>query len=365
MGTTPIARRLSLRLGVLDLPDRERKIHTEPVPTLGGLAIFLGVLVGVVVGARGAEARAALGMGLRPPFLGELSGTLLAALFLLGAGVLDDARGLRPGTKLLAQLLAAGVLVLSGVEMLYFWLPGLGVISLSQDLGVILTTLWVVVLVNAMNLSDGLDGLAAGLAAMAGLAFFAYQALTGTGREISSLLSLAVAGAALGFLPYNFHPASIFMGDSGSMVLGLILAAASVLGVGRSTVLPRPTAFATLLFPLVVPLALLAIPVADTFLAVVRRLARGLPIAHADKEHIHHRLLALGHTQKRAVVLLYGATAVVAGAALAGSAAGLGAAVGVLVVGGGLLVVGWGGKGGGSGSGREEEDLFDTPRGVG
>jgi UDP-GlcNAc:undecaprenyl-phosphate/decaprenyl-phosphate GlcNAc-1-phosphate transferase len=242
----------------------------------------------------------------------------LAGTVILALGIYDDTRGLAAPAKIAGQVLAGGVLILSGVQLVYFWFPGLGVLSLSPDLAVPLTLLWVLAMVNAVNLIDGLDGLAGGVVAIAAGAFFVYAIRSPdfVSPSPAALLSVVAVGATIGFLPYNFNPARIFMGDSGSMLLGLVLAAATISGVGRTTVPANPD-FAAFAIPVVIPLLVLAVPFTDVLLAVIRRLRRGRPIFRPDKEHIHHRLLQIGHSHRSAVLLMYLWSALVAGSTLA------------------------------------------------
>ncbi len=309
---TPVVRRLSVRLGWIDHPS-DRKVHPRPTPTAGGIAIFLGIAAG-------------LGLSRVIPFLAGLHETtsdpttaLVAGFAILVVGLIDDARGLSALGKLAGQVLAAGLLVLLGVQLLYFYFPGQGILFLSADLAVPLTVLWVLAMINAVNLIDGLDGLAAGMVAIGAIAFFAYLYRSGGGTDPSTaaLLSAVVAGAAIGFLPWNFHPARVFMGDSGAMLLGLMMAVASISGVGRNTYAPSGGDFAAIAIPVVVPLLVLAVPFLDVLLAIVRRMRRGLGIMHADKQHIHHRLLDIGHSHRQAVFLMYLWSALISGCALA------------------------------------------------
>ncbi|HEX9716475.1 MAG TPA: MraY family glycosyltransferase [Actinomycetota bacterium] len=310
---TPAVRLLSLRLGWIDHPS-DRKVHPRPTPSAGGLAIFLGIAVG-------------LGVSRLFPFLSRLFETtsdpdaaLLAGLVILVLGVMDDTRGVSALGKLAGQVLAAGMLVLFGVQLLYFYFPGQGILVLSADLAVPLTVLWVVAMVNAVNLIDGLDGLAAGMVAIGAIAFFAYMYRApggGADPSTAALLSAVVAGSALGFLPWNFHPAKIFMGDSGAMLLGLMMGVATISGVGRSATGPSGGDFAAVAIPIAVPLLVLAVPFLDVLLAIVRRMRKGLGITHADKQHIHHRLLDIGHSHREAVLLMYLWSALISVCALA------------------------------------------------
>lgn len=310
---TPLVRRLAVRFAFIDRPS-DRKVHPKPTPTLGGLALWFAVLIGLFV-AYTLPAFQSLFEGSSEPVGVAVAGTVIVAL-----GGYDDVRGLSVPAKVAGQVLAAGILLLYGVQLLYFWFPGLGILSLSADLALPLTLLWVLAMVNAVNLIDGLDGLAAGVVAIAAAAFFIYAQEAGqpiwNGPSPASLLSVVVAGAAVGFLPHNLHPARIFMGDSGSMLLGLVLAAATISGVGR-TVEPTDSELAALAIPVAIPLLVLAVPFTDVAFAIVRRVRRGRPVTRPDKEHIHHQLLEIGHSHRTTVLLMYLWSALLAGSALA------------------------------------------------
>ena len=310
---TPAVRWLARRFGAIDRPS-DRKVHPKPTPTLGGVAIWLAVLAGLWAAWLTPTFRNLFAQSSEP------LGVVIAGTWIVILGAYDDLRGMAAPAKVAGQVLGGGILLLFGVQLLYFWFPGLGVLSLSPDLAVALTLLWVLAMVNAVNLIDGLDGLAAGVTAIAAAAFFVYAFQSGgpfgEGTSIASLLSVIVVGATLGFLPHNFNPARIFMGDSGSMLLGLVLAAATVSGVGR-TVEPTDTEVAALAIPVIIPLLVLAVPFTDVVLAVIRRLRRGRAVFRPDKEHIHHRLLEIGHSHRTAVLLMYLWSALIAGGALA------------------------------------------------
>ena len=284
---TPVVRALARRAGAMDVPGR-RKIHPHPVPSLGGIAILVAFVASVL-----------LGIWLHPE-LGELltsklTGVFLGCLILMGVGIYDDIKGVRPIIKLAGQIAAATVLLVYGFNIDKFTSPlsETGSIAVPAAVGVILTLLWVVGLTNSINLIDGLDGLAAGIVFIASLTMMSVAVYRGD-YEIA-LLSVAIAGAVLGFLKYNSSPASIFMGDTGAMCLGFIFAAMSLLGTSKSTVAVA----------LLVPIASMAVPLMDTALAFFRRLIRGTHPFEGDREHLHHRLLALGLSQRQAVRLIY------------------------------------------------------------
>ena len=313
----PLSRALALRVGALTVP-RERDVHTVPVPRLGGLALYAGFAVSLLVAQRLPALRRAFEES-------DVRAVLVAGAVVVVVGALDDRWDLSAVTKLAGQVAAAGLLALLGLQLLWVAAPGLGTVVLSPDLAVPLTVLLVLVTVNALNMVDGLDGLAAGVTAIAASAFFVYAYDLSVVRELDvasapTLLCAALAGTCLGFLPHNVSPARVFMGDSGAMLLGLVLASASVSLTGRVD----PSALSTgdvvpFLLPVLLPVAVLAVPLVDLLLAVVRRTRAGRNPLAADREHLHHRLLGLGHTHMRAVLLLWLWTAVLAfgGVALA------------------------------------------------
>ena len=310
---TPLVRWVSVRVGAIDRPS-DRKVHPKPTPTGGGLGILIGVLFGLAIAYLIPEFRRLYRQTL------ELQGTIFAALVITAVGLLDDRRGLSAPAKAAGQILAAGLLILNGVELLFFWFPSQGVISMGPDLAVPLTIAWVLIMVNAVNLIDGLDGLAAGIVIIAAGAFFVWvyhsPSLFPEASQAAALLCAVAAGAALGFLPYNFYPARIFMGDSGAMLLGLLLAAATVSGVGR-TLRPHGGDVAAFAIPVLIPVFVLAVPLIDVAMAVIRRLRRGRPVFAPDKEHIHHQLREIGHTHRRAVLTMYFWAILLAGSGLA------------------------------------------------
>jgi UDP-GlcNAc:undecaprenyl-phosphate/decaprenyl-phosphate GlcNAc-1-phosphate transferase len=314
---TPLVRRLAVRVRAIYQPN-DRTVHAVPTPTMGGTGLYLGLLVGLGV-SRELPFFDAMNQGSAEPL-----GALLACSAILALGIVDDLRGIRALTKLTGQIFCAGILVLAGVQLQYFVMPGSGggpysIVTLGADLAVPFTVLWVVVIVNAVNLVDGLDGLAAGMVAIASGTFFVYMvssdSLFGT-ASAAALLSCITAGICVGFLPWNFHPAKIFMGDSGAMLLGMLVAIATISGVGRNPFPPSGGDLAVIAIPLLVPLLVLAVPFLDVLLAIARRARRNVGLGQADKEHIHHRLMDIGHSHRQAVLLMYLWSALIAGSAL-------------------------------------------------
>src|SRR5947208_3601334 len=285
---TPAVGGMARLLGVVDAPGG-RRINRSPVPRLGGVALFLGIFV---------PALAFL------PFGRDTRGLLLGAAVAVTVGAIDDFRGLRWWEKLGGQILAASVPVWFGIWVDRFTFPFVGVHSLPASVGVPLTIVWIVAIMNMVNFLDGLDGLAAGVAAIAGVTF-AVIALS-LAKPDAAILSAIVFGACIGFLRHNFYPARIFMGDSGALLLGFILAAVAVQG------LLKTAATVALFFPLLV----LAVPIVDTTFVVARRLKHGEKVFVADQAHIHYRFLRRGFSQVRATVYIWAWCAVLAAAAL-------------------------------------------------
>jgi UDP-GlcNAc:undecaprenyl-phosphate GlcNAc-1-phosphate transferase len=249
----------------------------------------------------------------------EPVGLLVGATAIVVLGVLDDLLALSAALKLAGQIVAATLVSALGIQLQFFWLPSIGVVALSNDLGLVLTVLFLVAFVNLINLVDGLDGLATGVAGIGAAAFLLY-ALRGGGAATTlvssaTLLATITIGVSVGFLVHNWYPARIFMGDTGSMLLGLLLGAAGVAHVGRSSS-PATTELLGSV-PLVVPLIVLAVPLVDTVLTIIRRVRRDQPITRADLGHLHHALVAAGHPHRRAVLVLYG-WSVAAGLAVVG-----------------------------------------------
>ena len=321
---TPVARRFAIRFGAMAEP-RDRDVHAIPTPRLGGVAMYAGVCAAFLV----ASALPALSKVFR---FSDVQAVVVAGGLIVLLGAVDDRWGIDALTKLAGQVVACGVMVLNGLQVLTLTLPGVGAVSLGPE-SVLLTVGLALLTVNAINFVDGLDGLAAGVGAIAALAFFAFSYSLSSGvvtdgvqqERISSptLIAVVLAGACLGFLPHNFNPARIFMGDSGSMLIGLMLAAAvtSLTGQFSYANLPASASLPALL-PLLLPFAVLAVPFVDLLLAVVRRTRAGRSPFAPDKAHLHHRLLEIGHSHTRAVLIMYFWTALIGFGAVAVSVSG-------------------------------------------
>lgn len=287
---TPVAMRAAWRLGVVDRPGG-RRIHDRPIPLLGGVAILAGIVVAVLPN-----------LDVDRRYASILIGAGLICLL----GVVDDRFGIPPLPKLLGQIACAAIPVATGMTIDSITIPFIEPSTVSFGvLAYPLTMIFIVAVANVVNLADGMDGLAAGVCGISALTF-AILALS-LGRISAGVMAAAVAGACLGFLPWNFNPAKVFMGDSGALVLGFLLACVSIQGVMKTA------AALSLVFPLVV----LLVPILDTSFVILKRLKSGQSIASADKNHFHHRLLRVGYTQRQAVGLLYAWSGVLAAFALA------------------------------------------------
>jgi UDP-GlcNAc:undecaprenyl-phosphate GlcNAc-1-phosphate transferase len=305
-----LVRRLSFRVGAVVRPD-ERRVHERPTPTLGGVSMLLGVLVGMGV-AWAMGSFDAVFEGSTEPL-----GLVIAAVLIAAVGVIDDLRDVSAPAKLAGMVVAASVLVISGISILVFRVPFAGTFILSTDWSYLLSVLWVIGMANAINLIDGLDGLAGGIVAIAAGTFFLYaHKLGGEGLlafgNIGPLIAIIVLGACIGFLPHNIHPARIFMGDGGALLLGLLMAASTMVVGGRTD---RSFSGNSFFFfaPLFIPLVILGVPVVDTLFAIIRRARRRSGISTADKGHLHHRLMDLGHGHRRSVFILWTWTALLSG----------------------------------------------------
>ena len=315
-------RRLAVQIGYLAQPD-DRKIHKAVTAEAGGVAMFVAMLV--------AWAVAASVPALGPLFHGssEPLGLILGAAAIVIVGIIDDVRDMSAPAKVAGQVLAASILCFLGVTWYQFKIPLAGVVQLSPEWTPLLTALWVIAITNAVNLIDGLDGLAAGVVAIASGALAVYglhlQYLGSLPADnIGPLVAVVTCGIALGFLPHNFHPARIFMGDAGAMLLGLLMAASTMLIGGRwADAVTAPGGSAALsassgqtyffFAPLFIPFFILGVPMVDMAFAFVRRTANRTGFSTPDKNHLHHRLLRLGHGHRRSVLILWAWTALLSG----------------------------------------------------
>ncbi|MFD3559377.1 MraY family glycosyltransferase [Streptomyces sp. NPDC058686] len=293
---------------------RARDVHREPTPRLGGIAMFFGLCAGLLVADHLTNLSPVFEMSNEPRAL--LSGAALIWLI----GVLDDKFEIDALIKLGGQMIAAGVMVMQGLTILWLPIPGVGTVSLTQWQGTLLTVALVVISINAVNFVDGLDGLASGMVCIAASAFFlySYRLWYGYGIEAAAPATLFAAiliGMCLGFLPHNMHPARIFMGDSGSMLIGLVLSAGAISITGQvdpslmklnfGGTRDATHAMVPVFIPLLMPLTIIAVPFADLVLAIVRRTWKGQSPFAADRGHLHHRLLEIGHSHSRAVLIMY------------------------------------------------------------
>lgn len=277
---TPLARMFARKVGALYYPN-ERTVHRVPIPLLGGVAIYASSVGALLV--------------LRPSPIDQTAeyALIFGGLVILIVGLIDDLHPLKPWQKLIGQALSAGVVMAVGVSISFLTNPFSGLLTLLGLIAMPLTLLWVISFENLVNFSDGLDGLAAGIAAItATVIVFASSRVGAFGIPPAAA---AIVGSVIGFLPYNFHPASIFMGDAGAMYLGLALAVLSVQGLVKSAVFMSVLA----------PIFALMVPISDTAFAIIRRKVAGLPVSQADHDHLHHRLLELGMGQRKAVVSIY------------------------------------------------------------
>ncbi|MGN1382394.1 MAG: glycosyltransferase family 4 protein [Eubacterium sp.] len=294
LAATPAARWIAPRIGAMDIPKDSRRMHTHPIPRFGGMAMFLGTIIPILI------------------FLHHHSGMMAAAVggcMVYALGALDDLKNLSAKLKFTVELLIAALMYAMGlrIKLISNYLGG-GDLHFGTAVCFIVTVLWIVGITNTINLVDGLDGLAAGVAMIAALtiAYVAYIHGNTYGMIPVCCAMISLAGSCAGFLPYNFYPASIFMGDSGSLFLGFMIASMSVVGpLKRSTVIA-----------VVIPVIVLGVPIFDTFFAIVRRWVNHRPIMEADKGHLHHHLMASGFGQRRAVLMLYGISGIMGMAAV-------------------------------------------------
>lgn len=336
---TPLVRRLAIRIGAIT-PVRDRDVHDTPIPRLGGVAILVGFLAAVLVGSQlpklhcivsgegglaGGSDISGLGACGGPGGGVEIRGIVIGAVIITVIGAIDDVRELDWMTKLSGQILAAGAMAYFGVQLLS--LPILGVTVLPAPVLMVLTVGIVLVTTNAVNFIDGLDGLAAGIIAIAALAFFIY--VYGLSKSYNppnvfstaTFVTAATLGCCLGFLPHNFHPARLFMGDAGALLLGLLMASATITFIGNVDPLGSVEVGnaqvagnqqLAMYLPIALPLAVMLIPLLDMTLAVIRRTRRGQNPWAPDAQHLQHQMLRIGHTHSGAVLVLYLWAAVVA-----------------------------------------------------
>ena len=293
-GTTPIVKAFATKVGAMDVPRDARRVHDHPIPRMGGLAIFLGFLLSVLLFVE---------------ITTEVRGILLGLILIVATGILDDIISLNAWIKLGAQLVAALVAVLHGVVIHFFMHPNVFLEGNVLNIGWLaypITVLWIVGITNSVNLIDGLDGLAVGVSTISCITILVAVLLTGGVDPSVPLLIAALAGSCIGFMPYNLNPAKIFMGDTGSLMLGFTLSTVSVLGLFK---------FYTVV-TFVVPVLALAVPLSDTVFAFCRRILHGQSPFKADRGHFHHKLMDLGLNQKQSVAILYAISAILGLAAV-------------------------------------------------
>lgn len=282
--STPFIKKAAHYLNVVDIPKDDRRVHKKPMPKLGGLAIYISFITMVILK--------------KGPVNSTEMGIIIGASIIVLGGFIDDKYNLRPRNKLIFQLVATLVIMCFGIRISVMTNPlsdFYKYIIINQCISIPLTILWVVGVTNAFNLIDGLDGLSAGIAFIACVTMIVVSFLSGNAEPEVIVLTVALAGAILGFLPYNFNPASIFMGDAGSQLLGFLLSVIAIKGAIKSASA----------FVLAVPLLALGLPIYDTLFAIIRRKLNGKSITQPDKGHLHHRLLAMGLNQKQAVIIMY------------------------------------------------------------
>jgi UDP-GlcNAc:undecaprenyl-phosphate GlcNAc-1-phosphate transferase len=297
---TPLVKDLAVKAGAVTAI-RSRDVHLQPTPRWGGLAMWIAMALTLVIVNHLPLVHKSFGT--------EATGIFLSGTFILFLGMLDDRFDLDPITKFAGQALAAGILLIYGVQIL--WLPINGITTLPTNIGQLLTILFVMVVINAINFVDGLDGLATGIVMICAGSFFAFSYLLAVINGLNragapSLITAVVIGLCLGFLPHNFHPAEIFMGDSGAMFLGLMISASAITLTGQvdASVITEENGGSALL-PLLLPFTILAIPLLDFAMAILRRVKAGRSPFTADREHLHHRIMRYGLTQQRTTVVLY------------------------------------------------------------
>jgi UDP-GlcNAc:undecaprenyl-phosphate GlcNAc-1-phosphate transferase len=310
---TPAVRWFALRVGWVAVPN-ERSVHTAPIPDVGGLAMFIGFAVALAVAWRLDRFHVLFATNSEP------LGIVLAALIVFLVGLLDDVIDMAPPGKVTGIVLGAMVLYWSGATMFYFRIPFFDTVILPTDWTPLVTVLWLLGMTQAINLIDGLDGLAAGIVTIASFSFFLYATKLSdlellADSNIGPLIAVVTAGISLGFLPHNFNPARIFMGDGGAFLLGTLMAVSTSVVGGRAAPGTQDYVGQTFFFfaPLIIPLLILGVPILDTAFAIVRRVSRRQAFDVADKGHLHHRLMNLGHGHRRSVLILWAWTALLSG----------------------------------------------------
>ncbi|WP_414491284.1 glycosyltransferase family 4 protein [Sutcliffiella horikoshii] len=274
---TPLVMKLALKWGVTDKPN-ERKVHQKLMPRLGGLAIFIGLFLGYIISDLSEY---------------HISSISFALIIIVLTGFLDDLFQISPWKKLFGQILATLIVIQSGLLIEFLNIPFFGTVQLLDYWSYIFTFLWIIGITNAVNLIDGLDGLAAGVSCV--IIITILGSAISNEKVLISTLAVMVLGSTLGFLPYNFNPAKIFMGDTGSLLLGFSIAIISLLGLYKSVAL----------FNITITVLILGVPVIDTVLAIIRRLINRKPITQPDKKHLHHQILSLGFSHRNTVLLIY------------------------------------------------------------
>ncbi len=291
---TPAVKAFAVKVGAIDIPDHKRHIHKHPIPRMGGLAIFIGFLISVLMFAN---------------ITTQVRGILVGAILIAVVGAIDDVVNLNAWLKFGVQILAAVLAVLSGIIINVVTNPLLITSSQAVAIGILavpVTILWIVGCTNAVNLIDGLDGLACGVSAIASMTMLVVSMLVSDSNSNVATILAALCGACLGFIPYNLNPAKIFMGDTGALLLGYVLATASVIGMFKF--------YAIVTF--ILPVLALAVPLSDTLFAFTRRILHGQSPFHADRGHFHHKLIDIGLNQKQAVAVLYAISAILGLAAV-------------------------------------------------
>lgn len=287
-GMTPLVRRLAIKWNAIDVPKDARRIHKKPIPRMGGLAVYISFIIVMVINI--------FILNLDKGKVIQLVGIMIGATVIVIGGIIDDIKDLKPWQKMCFQITACIIVILSGVEIKVLTNPfstGNTFLKLSLWIGIPFTIIWIFGITNSINLIDGLDGLAAGVSLIFCITIFVIAIIFS--RENAMYMAIILGGGILGFLPYNFNPASIFIGDTGSQLLGFLLATMSIEGAIKSAAA----------FTIVVPILALGLPIYDTLFAIIRRKVNGKPIMQGDRGHLHHRLLDMGFSQRQAVIIMY------------------------------------------------------------